>query len=281
MSGIISLSDASAEDAVGSKAYTLALLLQSHFPVPKGFVIAAQAFQRAVQHDPDPALRMFPEALCHAIMEAYRTFVTPPVVVRSSCSAEDSKSASFAGQYETILHVTEDNLLESIQRCWLSCNQDHVRTYMAQRYSAGRQTAALSVIVQELIDADGAGVLFSKNPVTGNEDEVVINSSFGLGEAVASGLVTPDFHILSKRRKEIVARELGDKTSKVILGGSGTRVVETTPAEQTDYSLRDEQLHELLGMAIAIETCLGYPVDIEFAYRSGQLYILQARRIST
>lgn len=139
----------------------------------------------------------------------------------------------------------------------------------------------MSVIVQELIAADRAGAIFSKNPITGNEDEVVINSSFGLGEAVMSGLVTPDLYILSKRRKSILAKERGDKTRKRIVDRSGTKWVETTLSEQTEYSLQDEQLLELLDVTLSIESLLGYSVDLEFAYRNGKLYILQARRIST
>jgi len=281
VNSILPLSEDLSEAAVGTKAYTLALLLRSHFPVPKGFIIAAQAFQPRIQHDMNSAMWIFSKSLRYEIMGAYLTFVTPPVVVRSSGAVEDSGAASFAGQYETILHATADNLLESVQRCWLSAAREHPLTYMSQRYPAGEQSPAMSVIVQELIAADRAGVIFSKNPMSGNEDEVVINSSFGLGKAVVSGLITPDQYILSKRRKSILSKELGDKTRKWIVDRSGTRGVETALSERTEYSLQDGQLLELLDLTMSVESLLGYSVDLEFAYRNGKLYILQARRIST
>lgn len=281
MSSILPLSEALPEAAVGTKAYTLALLLQSHYPVPKGFIITAQAFQPCIQHHTPYDEWIFAESLRSEIVQAYHAFVTPPVIIRSSGATEDSSTASFAGQYETILHATADNLFESIQRCWLSASREHARTYIEQRYPAGERTPTMSVIVQELVASDRSGVIFSKNPMTGNEDEVVINSSYGLGDAVVSGLVTPDLYILSKRRNSILTKELGDKTRKWIVGRFETNEVETTLQEQSEYSLQDEQLIELLALTKSIESLLGYSVDLEFAYRDGKLYILQARRIST
>ncbi|MFC5468282.1 PEP/pyruvate-binding domain-containing protein [Cohnella suwonensis] len=278
---MIPFSGAQADDAIGGKAQNLALLFQSRFPVPKGFIIAAHAFERVLQSNQDPDSWVFPETLRNEIMAAYQTFVTPPVVVRSSCSAEDMESASFAGQYESILHVTSDNLLESIKRCRLSVNKDHARFYLTHRFLAGGRAPAMSVIVQEFVDADVSGVIFSKNPITGNDDEIVINSSFGLGEAVVSGLVTPDLFILPKQGAAAQRKELGDKEHKTLLGPNGTRLVDTTAEEKSSFSLQNEQLHELKNATLAIEKLFGHPIDLEFAYRQGKLYILQARPIST
>ncbi|WP_231571475.1 PEP/pyruvate-binding domain-containing protein [Gordoniibacillus kamchatkensis] len=277
---MIPFTDARTEDEIGGKAKNLALLFQSRFPVPKGFVIPAQTFEHAVQSDQDPYGWVFPEYMRQEIEAAYKKYVQPPVVVRSSCSIEDLESASFAGQYETILNVHFVNLLESIKRCWLSVYQGHAQSYLTQRGSAGGQAPAMSVIVQEFVHADVAGVAFSKNPITGNDDEIIINANFGLGEAVVSGLVTPDVFALSKQRNAIVARDLGDKDCKTILDRYGTRIAETTSQEQSSFSLNDEQLHELRAMIMGIETLFGYPVDVEFAYRHGKLHILQARNIT-
>lgn len=281
MRRVIPFSEIQAEDAVGAKAKNLALLYQSQFPVSKGFIITAASLKPVIQRNQEADLRVFPELLRQEIEEAYQQYVSPPVVVRSSCSAEDLELASFAGQYETILNVTSANLLESIMRCWLSVYKDHARSYLTQRRHSGGETPEMSVIVQELIDADSAGVIFSKNPVTGNEDEIIINASFGLGEAVVSGLVIPDLFILSKREAAVLTRELGEKECKIVLDRNGTRTVETPPHEKSNYSLQNEQLHELMGMAIAIESFFGHPVDLEFAYRQGKLYILQTRPITT
>jgi pyruvate,water dikinase len=277
---VILFSDTKAEDAVGTKAKNIALLLQAGFPVPNGFIITAEAFKLANRGEWDPDPFVFPEPLRREIEEAFRQYVAPPAVVRSSCSAEDLESASFAGQYESILNVTSSDLLEAIKRCSLSVYKDRAQTYMTQRLNAADEEPAMSVIVQELIDAEAAGVIFSRNPITGNEDEIIINSNFGLGETVVTGLATPDFFILSKRGNTVLRKELGEKVCKAVLDRMGTRIIETTLQEQSSYSLQDEQLHELRGMTVAIETLLGHPVDLEFAYRQGKLYILQARRIT-
>ncbi|WP_052702719.1 PEP/pyruvate-binding domain-containing protein [Paenibacillus beijingensis] len=272
MRSIIPLSEAAAEDAlvIGGKAKTIALLLQSHFPVPGGFIIPSYAFAYG-----------FTEELHQEIEEAYRKYIVPPAVVRSSCSIEDLGFASFAGQYETILNVTSVNMLESIKRCRQSDGQAHARSYLVEKVPACDRAPAMAILVQECIDAEVAGVIFSKNPVTGNEDEIIINSSFGLGETVVSGRVTPDYYILSKRSSAIVKKELGDKDCKLVLDPVGTRTRETTAEEKSSFSLRDEQLDELTNMAMAIEALLGYSVDLEFAYRQGKPYILQARPITS
>ncbi|WP_255570349.1 PEP/pyruvate-binding domain-containing protein [Cohnella sp. CFH 77786] len=277
---MIPFTEARAEDEVGEKAKTLAYLLKSGFPVPGGFMIPAHAFESVIQRDQDPNRWVLPALLRQEIEAAYNRYVKPPVAVRSSCSTEDLESASFAGQFETIINVTFVNLMEAIMRCLLSVYQGHAQSYLVNRFPAGGQAPAMSIIVQDFVNADVAGVVFSKNPLTGNEDEMIVNSSFGLGEAVVSGLVTPDVFILSKPERAILRRQLGDKACKTIPDRDGTRIVETGPEEKSMTSLSDEQLYELRNMTMAVESLLGRPVDLEFAYRQGKLYILQARKIT-
>jgi len=277
---VISFSDIQATDAVGEKAGNLSLLFRSRFPVPPGFVIAADAFR--LEGDQDPALWTFPEPLRQEIEAAFHEAGNLRAAVRSSCSAEDLADASFAGQYESMLNVTEANLMEAIRHCWLSAYQGHASFYKTQSVAAGGRTSAMSVIVQEFIEADASGVIFSKNPITGNEDEIVVNAGFGLGEAIVSGLTTPDCFVLPKQGTSIRDMQLGDKECKTVLDDSGgTRLVETTAAEKAGFSLRENQLQELKNMTLAIEALFGFPVDLEFAYRQDQLYILQARQITT
>lgn len=280
MRRVIPFSEIQDQDAAGGKARTLALLLQADFPVPPGFIITAEAFEPAMQGNEDPESWVFPESLRQEIETAYATYVAPPVVVRSSCSLEDMKSASYAGLYESVLPVTSDNLLDSIKRCWLSVYKDHARAYQ-RKFSKPDEAPAMSIIVQELVDADAAGVVFSQNPISGSEDEIVINASFGLGEAVVSGLVTPDLFILAKQDTTVLTRELGEKECKTVLDGDGTHLVETTAEQKSSFSLTVGQLQELKSITLAIETLLGCAVDLEFAYRQGTLYIVQARPITT
>lgn len=280
MRRVIPLQETKDKDAIGVKAYNLSLLFRSRFPVPGGFVIAAEAFDLDTHGKQDPDSWEFPASLRQEIEEAYRTYVHPPVAVRSSCSAEDLRSASFAGQYDSILNVTSANLLESIKRCRLSVYKDHAQSYLGERLTASVRTPAMSIIVQELVEADVSGVVFSQNPVTGNEDEMIVNASFGMGEAVVSGCVTPDFFVISKQEPSSVMKELGDKTCKTVLESFGTRLIETTADEKSSFCLRDEQLYELKNMVLAVQDLLGHPVDVEFAYRQGKLYLLQARPIT-
>lgn len=280
MRRLIPFSEVQENDDIGAKAKNLGLLFQSHFPVPQGFVVAADALALAVQDAQCPDCRDFPPSLRQEIEEAYIHYIIPPAVVRSSCTAEDLSSASFAGQYRTILNVTSANLLESIRQCRLSTHKDHARSYLEHRFSADVRAPAMSVIVQEFVDADVSGVVFGQNPITGSQDEVLINSSFGLGDAVVSGYVTPDFFILAKHAPLTYTKKLGDKTCKTVPYPGGTHLVETTAYEKSSFSLRDEQLVELKNITLAVEERFGHPVDLEFAYRKGNLYLLQVRPIT-
>jgi pyruvate,water dikinase len=192
------------------------------------------------------------------------------------------EEASFAGQYETILNVTSlPHLLDSLKRCWASLFSDRVKEYaLRQRIGLEAGELPMGVLVQQMVQADVSGVIFSINPVTRSSDEIVINASYGLGEAIVSGLVTPDMYVVRKSDGQ-VKKELGLKEMKIVSADLETVEMETTEEEQNRFCLTDEKIAELAEQAKLIEAYFHMPVDIEFAVKDGHVHILQARPITT
>jgi len=202
--------------------------------------------------------------------------------VRSSATAEDLPGAAFAGQQDTFLNVTgEQTLLDTVRRCWTSLWTDRAIAYR-ERQGIDQQTVKLAVVVQEMVPAEVAGVMFTANPVTGARDEIVIDASPGLGEAVVSGQVTPDRFVLRKHwwTRNIVERRRGRR--EVIIrarSGGGTEHVEGAAATDV-LALPDRVLRRLARLGAAIERTFGRPQDVEWAWADGKASILQARPIT-
>ncbi|MEO7847423.1 MAG: PEP/pyruvate-binding domain-containing protein, partial [Arachnia sp.] len=178
----------------GGKAANLGELLHAGFDVPPGFVVTTQAYRAAVgpaRALDDVKLAGLPVDVADAIRQAYRSMSDGPVAVRSSATAEDLPGAAFAGQQDTFLGVQgEDAVVEAVQACWASLFTDRAVAYR-QRLGIDPAGVAMAVVVQAMVPADVAGVMFTADPVTGARDEVVIAAARGLGEAVVSGEVTP------------------------------------------------------------------------------------------
>jgi phosphohistidine swiveling domain-containing protein len=215
-----------------------------------------------------------------------------PVAVRSSATAEDLPGLAFAGQQDTYLNIVgESALIDAVKRCWASLWTARALAYR-ERNHIPPEEVALAVIVQEMVASKVSGVLFTANPVTGHRGEIVIDASFGLGEAVVSGLVDPDHYEVEARHLKITKRKLGTKEVAIVPragGGGGTEHVELRgrdgngeggrgPQEQ---ALPDEQIIELARIAKQVEALFGAPQDIEWAWIDGQLYLLQSRPITS
>src|SRR5215203_4102395 len=217
-------------DRGGGKAANLGELLRAGFPVPAGFVITTPAYDLVMKcnhlnldlvdalsrGNPAQARTWLEQATIpaeakRAILEAYRRIGNGSVAVRSSATAEDLPHAAFAGQQETFLGVSgEQALLDAVRRCWASLWSERAVFYREQ-HGLLQAPVKLAVIVQRMIAADVAGVMFTANPVTGARDETIVEASAGLGEALVSGLVTPDHFVLrnTRHRWQIVDRQLG------------------------------------------------------------------------
>jgi phosphoenolpyruvate synthase/pyruvate phosphate dikinase len=284
MTEILWLDDPGCDDpaVVGGKAANLARLMAVH-PVPPGFCLPAAAYDRwagAALPDAGP-----PEDLARLVEGAYAALgercgaASPAVAVRSSAVDEDGAGASFAGIYTTYLNVRgAEAVLRAIARCWASAGDPRVKAY---RERQGLSGAGVGVLVQELVAADAAAVVFSKNPTTGAADELVLNANWGLGESVVSGVATPDTWILKRPELSTLKFHLGAKEQMTILTEDGTREVPVLRTLRARPCLDAGQVQRVAELAVRLEETFGWPVDIETAYRGDKLYLLQCRPVTT
>src|SRR5215212_7665543 len=298
---------------VGGKAANLGEMVTAAFPVPPGFCVTTAAYDLVAadavlestlaalaEAEPGDTARLaelatearsrlseatVPDVLGRTIAEAYGELGdgTPiPVAVRSSATAEDLPGASFAGQQDTYLNVVgAESVLDAVRRCWASLWTDRAVSYRATN-GIDPRGVRLAVVVQRMIDATVAGVLFTANPVTGRRHQAVIDANPGLGEAVVSGMVNPDHFVANIATGEIVERRLGDKRVAVVAGaGGGTERVERAADEQ-GASLSDGQILALATLGARVEEHYGTPQDTEWAIDgNGGIWLLQARPITT
>jgi len=203
-----------------------------------------------------------------------------PVAVRSSATAEDLPDLSFAGQQETFLNVRGGGaLLDAVKRCWASLWTARAIGYRARQGIPSRDVA-LAVVVQELVPADAAGILFTANPMTGSRDEIVINAAWGLGEAVVGGLVTPDTVTVDKRTGAVASSAIADKAVMTVRTAGGTSEAPVPVDLRRAPALAAERVSELARLGMAIEELYSRPMDVEWALHGGRVAIVQARPIT-
>jgi len=260
---------ADAVQLVGGKGLSLARTAAAGLPVPPGFVVTTNAY-RANRAGVSDSLRAEVEA-------AYAALGGGPVAVRSSATAEDGVDTSFAGQQETFLGVEGiEALLTAIRNCWQSLYTERAIAYRKTQGIA-EDGAAMAVVVQKLVPADVAGVLFTRDPADPIGTRMSVEAAWGLGEAVVSGRVTPDRFTVDRETGTAVSRTPGAKTVKITATGE-----EPVPAElQAALCLTDAQLAALAKLGRDVEAVYGDPRDIEWAFADGTLYLLQARPITT
>lgn len=270
-----------ATDLLGGKCSGLVEMTAAGLAVPPGFAVTTVAHQ---QH-PDPAAPLA-GPVAQAVIEAYRELgrraksPDPPVAVRSSGQSEDGQDASFAGQFDTYLWVTgQDALLDAVRRVWASSLASSTLSYRKER-DLGQGRTPMCVGVQLMVDAGSAGVMFTLDPRTGDPSCIVIESSWGLGEAVVGGEVRPDRFSVNKVTGTVTMEELGTKEVEhrfdPASGGVAPRPVGA--ARRTAQSLTDDQVLQLARLGKQIERFRGTPQDVEWAIdRAGNLFLLQVR----
>ncbi|MFQ5857349.1 MAG: PEP/pyruvate-binding domain-containing protein, partial [Anaerolineae bacterium] len=302
----------------GGKAVSLGDLTRAGFPVPPGFCVTTDAYRAfvaandlraeilrlsgAVKADDPESLEtasaqiralfaagQIPDPLAAEIRRAYLQLINPqsavrnpqsPVAVRSSATAEDLPGASFAGQQETFLNVLgAEAVLAAVQQCWASLWTARAIGYRL-REGIPPEEVALAAVVQQLVPAEMAGILFTANPVTGARDEAVINAAWGLGEAVVGGLVTPDHVVADKATGRIKEKQIADKQVMTVRTATGTAEQPVSEAQRSVPSLSDAQIATLTDLARRIEAHAGQPMDVEWAVCGGELFVLQARPIT-
>jgi phosphohistidine swiveling domain-containing protein len=298
-------------EIVGGKGASLARLVAAGLPVPDGFHVTTAAYRRFVsennlQHEILISLESVDihqpatlESASTAIRELFTAAQTPPdiasaialayaelagrdpvVAVRSSATAEDLPEASFAGQQDTFLNVDgAAEVLEAVKRCWASLWTARAIGYRA-RHDIGLEGLSLAVVVQILVPAETAGILFTANPVTGRRDQAMISAAWGLGEAVVGGLVTPDAITVDKASGAVVDRQTADKQIMTARIEGGTEQQPVPTELRHAPALDDEAAAELVQLGVQIEQLYGMPMDIEWALADGKLSIVQARPIT-
>jgi rifampicin phosphotransferase len=300
--------EATLENA-GGKGMNLARLTRAGFPVPPGFIISTNAYREFVHANrwlpailsgttglgaedgnalerTSAQIRVafaagkMPEHIEATIRAAHANFENKPLAVRSSATAEDLPDLSFAGQQDTYLSVIGiQQLLEAVIHCWSSLWTARAIGYRL-RNGIDHNEAALAVIVQEMVQSEASGVLFTANPLTGLRSESVIDATLGLGEALVSGQVQPDHYVVDTLNSRILAKTLGaKKISTRGKAGGGVEVIEENAEAQ--QAISDESIQQLTGIGQQIQNEYGFPQDIEWALAENKLYILQSRPITS
>jgi pyruvate,water dikinase len=295
-------------DQAGGKAANLGELTRAGLPVPPGFVVLTEAYRAyiaehqmheqitalaaAASDDPagyDEAAAQIKALFEDEVSDTLRTEIAEayaalgedvPVAVRSSATAEDLQEASFAGQQDTFLNVRGlDDLLVAVGDCWASLWTARAMAYRA-RQGIDPATVSLAVVVQQMVDAESAGVMFTANPSNGRRDETVISAAWGLGESVVSGAVNTDNIVVRTSDGTIVSNEIADKAVMSVYAQQRTQE-RPVPADQRKRPVLSEaEVAELAAYGTRIENHYGTPQDIEWARADGNFWILQARPIT-
>lgn len=273
---------------VGGKAANLSRLAAA-YPVPPGFCLTTTAFDhwQDWQKSEAPTAQTLPAELHQALAMAYEQLAEccgmsdPPVAVRSSAVDEDGHTASFAGQYQTLLNVVGiEALAKAVAACWVAARSPEALAYR-QQHGLGAAVGKMAVLVQQLVDAEVAAVAFSANPINGARNEIVINAVWGLGESLVSGQVTPDIYVVDKHDRAILSQQIAQKRRQTMPTAQGVATVAVSQAQHNLPALTEHQISAVAQLAVDLEKVLGWPVDIECAWQGGALYLLQCRPITT
>ena len=293
---------------VGGKGANLGELASIGLPVPEGFVVTARAYDRFIKEagikdsihklldglDVEDTQKLnetsdkvrqlilkshMPEKLVDEIKKNYAG-INDFVAVRSSATAEDLPDASFAGQQETFLNIRgEEDLLEAVRKCFASLFTPRA-IYYREKNKFPHDKVFLAVVVQRMVNADKAGVIFSVNPVTNSKEEIIIEGAYGLGEAVVAGELTPHSYIIHKESHEIKDKSIGKLDWGYFRGHDGK--TEKRNIEHGHVEVLDEkEAKALTSFTKKIENHYTIPMDIEWAIEAGKVYILQARPVTT
>jgi len=297
---------------VGGKGANLGEMTKAGFPVPGGFCVTTESYKEFIQsndlanfiadvikdarleniHQIGTIIREkvqhgeIPGQVIQEIMDAVRiTGVDAYYAVRSSATAEDLAFASFAGQQDTYLNINgEKPLLDSVRNCWASLFTDRAILYRIQNNIA-HEAVHMSVIVQKMVLPEVSGIMFTADPVSGHRGIISIDASYGLGEALVSGLVSPDIYTFRKMSGQIGSKTIAEKKLAIIpVAGGGTQKVEITGEKVTSQVMSDHLIERLAALGMQIEKHYGCPQDIEWCIsgeNSSSLFIVQSRPITS
>ncbi len=278
------------------KTLNLAAMMRAGVPVPEGFCVTAEAYRAHVstlrlgkpEREHITAARELISSAELAtetaaeIRAAFKRLRTPLIAVRSSGTAEDLPGHSFAGLYDTYLRGTDaTGCVELVKRCWASLWTERAFDYR-EKNRFDHDKAAMAVIVQQLVAADAAGVVFTADPVSGSRDRIIVEACWGLGEALVSGKVTPDRFVIDRSNLHIAERSISTKSVETAFSPTGSPVERPVPNTRADKPcISDKVAHKLARLALKVEKVFGAPQDIEWAMAGPNLFMLQSRPITT
>jgi len=299
----------------GGKGANLGEMAGAAMPVPPGFVITSQAYQHfleenklrrelarlltKIQTDNQKQLELqssrireiimksrVPGVIRNSILDGYKKLSeqgSSPmfVAVRSSATAEDLSNASFAGQQDTYLNVCAEDLVSCVQKCWSSLFTSRAIFYR-EKQGFDHNRLSMAVIVQKMINADKAGVMFTVNPVTCEKGQIIIEAVWGLGEGVVSGTITPDHYVMDKNTGKTVTAAVASKQIMFARDETTGKTIETkVPQEKVDAQiLTEEEIRILMEVGKKVEQHYGLPQDIEWAIERENVYLLQSRPVT-
>lgn len=300
------------EDVViaGGKGASLGEMTRAGMPVPPGFVVLSNAFEKfleetdlnieidsilhTVNHSEMHTVEDASEKIRALILEAempkdiegeiqkfFKILNAQYVAVRSSATAEDSSTAAWAGQLDSFLNTTKKNLLENVKKCWASLFTPRAIFYRFEK-NLHKQKISVAVVVQKMIESEVSGVVFSVHPVTQDRNQLIIEAGFGLGEAIVSGQITPDSYVVEKQPRRIIDKNIETQTRGLYRSTKDDNEWQEIPEERGKVpALSDTQILELTDIILGIENHYGFPCDIEWAFEGGKFYIVQSRPITT
>ncbi|MDP2944108.1 MAG: PEP/pyruvate-binding domain-containing protein [bacterium] len=294
----------------GGKGASLGEMTNSKIPVPPGFVLLAPAFDRFLEetdltqelgamldrvnykdiNSVDGASAEIRNLISRAAMPAdlqkdivteFKKLKAKFVAVRSSATAEDSSSASWAGELETYLNTTEKTLLLNVKKCWSSLFTPRAIFYRHEKKLL-KTKVSVAVVVQEMVDSEISGIAFTVHPVTKDKNQMIIEAGYGLGEAIVSGSITPDSYVLDKRDYSLIDINVAVQEKQIVKGAAGgTKWTLVAKSARTKQKLNGRQIVALAQICAGIEKHYKFPCDIEWAYKQGKFFITQSRPITT
>jgi len=311
----------------GGKGASLGEMTQAKCPVPPGFIILVEAFDKFLEktdlvaeiasqvkamnfediNSIDKASNVIrdlindtsvPKELTDIFIEEFKNLNTKYVAVRSSATAEDSSIASWAGELETYLNTSSTNLIDNIKNCWSSLFTPRALFYAFEKkvITIGGQKkirantckklahcypVGVAVVVQKMIQSEISGIAFTAHPVTQDLNQMVIETGWGLGEAIVGGKITPDTYIIDKKNWIIIDTNISDQEMMIVKSGSGIKETIVSEKTQSIQKLANKQIIQLAKLCQKIEDHYKCPQDIEFAIENNKLYITQSRPITT
>jgi len=302
------LSKSSVHEA-GGKGASLGEMTQAGIPVPPGFVVLADCFDKfldetnlkaeveaeldqvnyddvasverasRVLHDLIHDAR-FPKDIEAEILTDLAVLGAEFVAVRSSATAEDSSTASWAGELESYLNTTEKTLLGNVKKCWASLFTPRAIVYRNEK-GMRKSHVSVAVVIQKMVQSEVSGIAFTVHPVTRDTNQMIIEACWGLGEYIVGGVVTPDSYIIDKRDGTVIDANVSEQEFMLARGEKGNERTKVSAEKFAKQKVAGDQLKEIADICLRIEQHYGFPCDIEWAMEAGTFYVVQSRPITT